>query len=248
MKSWLKLKLYIGLAKPTLTVILKMISLLIPFKRSLCTAETKRCEVDFFNKNYKNSWFGLDSAPCCNRHLYEILKALVTKLESENIDYYIFYGTLLGLVRHQGGFIPWDTDVDLCIMEKDRDKVQTLIRANKDWYHHFESVNENWDMLHYSVTNKVHADIYYMSIDDGYIYLKGYESIQYRHDSIFPTQLVQLYNLEVRAPADLTSIKEKYGQDFSTVAYRQYALFQRKTSDFHPAKLAKLDIENDPVK
>lgn len=53
-----------------------------------------------------------------------IIKSL---FEKYNIEYFAYGGTMLGCVRHQG-FIPWDDDIDLMIMEDQQIKITNELR------------------------------------------------------------------------------------------------------------------------
>lgn len=44
--------------------------------------------------------------------IFKLLEKLNAFLETKNLDYFLFAGTLLGSVRHKG-FIPWDDDIDV---------------------------------------------------------------------------------------------------------------------------------------
>lgn len=48
---------------------------------------------------------------------FEILKYFKTFADENNIEYFLYAGTLLGSVRHKG-FIPWDDDIDVAMSRK----------------------------------------------------------------------------------------------------------------------------------
>ena len=47
-----------------------------------------------------------------------ILDEILTIAKKHNISIWMEYGSLLGAVRH-GGYIPWDDDIDLCLLRDD---------------------------------------------------------------------------------------------------------------------------------
>ncbi len=56
---------------------------------------------------------------------YNLLKDIAGFCDSNDIHYYLAYGTLIGAVRHQG-FIPWDDDIDIALPRSDYDRLLTL--------------------------------------------------------------------------------------------------------------------------
>lgn len=58
----------------------------------------------------------------------EILEIIDGICRKHNIRWFAMYGTLLGAARHQG-FVPWDDDVDVCMLREDFD---SFLAAAKD--------------------------------------------------------------------------------------------------------------------
>ena len=72
--------------------------------------------------------------------LLDILIEFDRICQANGVTYWIDSGTLLGAARH-GGFIPWDDDLDVCILKKDHRKMKKALE--KDLNAHFTFIDSN---------------------------------------------------------------------------------------------------------
>lgn len=56
----------------------------------------------------------------------KLLSMIDRVLKDAGIEYFLGYGTLLGAARG-GGFIPWDDDIDICLMRADFDRAVDVL-------------------------------------------------------------------------------------------------------------------------
>lgn len=66
-----------------------------------------------------------------------ILKDLISFCEENNLTYFMYAGSLLGTIRHEG-FIPWDDDLDVVMLRDEFEKFKMLF---------FASPNEKYELL-----------------------------------------------------------------------------------------------------
>lgn len=69
------------------------------------------------NNEYVDKYLTLELRKCQLKQL-DILSCLDNICKKYNISYWLDSGTLLGAIRHKG-FIPWDDDVDVCMLPND---------------------------------------------------------------------------------------------------------------------------------
>lgn len=91
----------------------------------------------------------------------ELLDEFVRICDKYNLTYYLYYGTLLGAVRHKG-FIPWDDDTDVVMPRRDFECFRKVApkELSSDFFFHDNNVDPNnpSGLIRIRKNNTVYAD------------------------------------------------------------------------------------------
>jgi hypothetical protein len=63
-------------------------------------------------------------------HLTIFLNIIIKKLDENKINYVIFFGNLIGILRHDNLFIPWDDDIDILV---DKTSINKIVEIFEDY-------------------------------------------------------------------------------------------------------------------
>lgn len=82
------------------------------------TLKNMKFSPDFFEDEVREGFFVSSEMKHYWAAQLTVLKEIDSICRKHNIPWFAFYGTLLGAMRHQG-FIPWDDDIDICMLRHD---------------------------------------------------------------------------------------------------------------------------------
>ncbi len=164
--------------------------------------------------------------------LYKIIEITHKLFEANSIRYWIDGGTSIGALRHKD-LIPWDDDLDICILAEDEIKLQNL-KSEFDKY----GYNLDYNNFAYKIslkTNKFneklkssypYLDISVMRKDRGnYVYLnwnlqKNFPKNYYPETKLFPLKAYQFGKFKLWGPNDLYwYVTHYYGDDVLVTGY-----------------------------
>ena len=180
-----------------------------------CTQNTGRCDYPYTSDKKITSYL------CCKNHLIDLLSYIVDVFDKNKLVYFLDYGTLLGCIR-SGGFIPWDTDIDIGVIYDHRlDKIMDIIRKNNKNYYLVKETNDFY-RLNFSKKNKLHVDIMLRKKNKLNYYTDMYQEPYLNKNSIqesdlFPLKTSHFDKIVVKIPNKSEKyLKNVYGEDCLT--------------------------------
>ena len=179
------------------------------------------------------------TAPDVVIKVYALGRAISKVFEANDLHYWTSGGTTLGAVRH-GGLIPWDDDLDICILDKNEDKfvnhvVPTLesvyrmvCQESMFGYRLFHETNSQELIDTYGNHHYPFCDVFVMSANgkDVTCAHRGakalYPKEKYKLANVLSPQLQTFGDFQLRVPQHPEEYLTKYyGDQWHKVAWTQ---------------------------
>jgi|GEM_PF-80537 len=137
-----------------------------------------------------------------------VLKTVDEICARHGIRWFADYGTLIGAVRHRG-FIPWDDDMDICMLRDDFERFRTVMDAELPEEYHVLDFNheEAYDnfLLRITSNNAINYSKKYLSEHNGFPFVAGIDIFPI--DYVYPDSDMESNRVE-RAKALLEQAKK----------------------------------------
>ena len=158
------------------------------------------------------------------KHMKIILDRMERILKKHNITYWAMFGTLLGIIRHDG-FIPWDDDIDLGVLHNELEHILSLKeefkKNNLDLYLH---KTQRRELLKVTYLNKpaeleknvwIDLFMYFKSKKDGYYHRTKGSYTKLKPSDLFPLKKHKFYDSYFPIPNNSIKIlDEQYGKNW----------------------------------
>ena len=170
-----------------------------------------------------------------HKRVFSLLKQFDTYCRENNIFYFLMGGALIGLERHNSSFIPWDDDIDICILDTDEHFFQDydrkmFIQVDEDIVEPPGYIIKYTENKKYKSDNEPFLDLFILDSNTfeykDELPKKAWPNEKY-HDIISPLHEREfiLYNKQgqiedkifIKVPNDIPKyLKRSYGNDFMT--------------------------------
>ena len=174
----------------------------------------------------------------------EIIKEIDRIAKKYNINYFLIAGSLIGCIRN-GGFIPWDDDLDISMPRKDYEKFIEVCKYELNDRFILDSRENN--IYYYRLAAKVRIkNTKY--IQDDLINYKGNQGIWVEKIVVFIFSIFSIKKLNNLQKKIMTKNNNKNYEYFVNLSSRYgYKKYIYKKSDWLPTKNKKFENINLPV-
>lgn len=164
--------------------------------------------------------------------LYQILNDSHVIMERGNVQYWVDGGTLIGAVRHQG-IVPWDDDLDVCLLPGQEEAFVNLAGDFKKLGYRVEKTSpfaykvfpegKDFPFLDVLTTVKKNGRIYYPTDALGSLKRRDGDQVFLDESEVLPLKKVKFGSFQVMIPNDpMPFLRSLYGESFMEVGYQSH--------------------------